>query len=427
VINEALDRSKRPAIRRIESLSIKPAEKIALPNGIPLYIINQGTQDVCSIELNFNAGKWMQHQKLEARFTNRILREGTKSYNSKEISEKFDFYGAAIRAQTGADRASVMVNSVNKHLHEVLPIFAEIVREPVFPQAELDVIRTNGRERLKLNKTKPDYLAGRKITSVLFGSTHPYGYESTEEDYDKVTPEVLRNFYNDNYTAGNCFLMISGKVADGTLQLIEKHFGDKSWSQAKPAAVEHVITPALELKHRITLERSVQSAIRMGKRLFNKTHPDFQKMQVLNTILGGYFGSRLMSNIREDKGFTYGIHSGISSMLNDGYFYISTEVGIDVTQAALKEIYKEIDLLRNELIADDEMELVRNYFSGKILSGVDGPFKLADFYAGLLIYGLDIDYVHRLLETAKTITAKELRDLANRYLNTEDMFEVVVG
>lgn len=422
-----LDRATRPAIRRIEKLAITPAEKTALPNGIPLYVINQGSQEVSSIELNFHAGKWMQRQKLAARFANRMLREGTKSHSSKEISEKLDFFGAAIRAQTGADRASVMLNLVNKHLKEVLPVFAEIVREPLFPQSELEVVATNGRERLKLNKTKHDYLAGRKLGAVLFGEAHPYGYESNEDDYNKISPEALKDFYTKHYTAGNCFMIISGKISDGTLALVERYFGDKSWSAAKPAEPQFIAAPAQQLKHPVKMERSVQSAIRIGKRLFNKTHPDFQKMQVLNTVLGGYFGSRLMSNIREDKGFTYGIHSGLSSLLHDGYFFVSTEVGYEVTQEALKEIYKEINRLRNELIPDEEMELVRNYFSGKILSGVDGPFKLADFYAGLVIYGLGIDYAHRLLETVKSVTAKELRDLANQYLHTEEMFEVVVG
>jgi len=427
VINEALNRSDRPAIRKIEKLAITPAEKTTLSNGIPLYLINQGNQEVCSIELNFHAGKWLQRQKLAARFANRMLREGTKSYNSKEVSEKLDFYGAAIRAQTGADRATVMLNSVNKHLKEILPVFAEIVREPVFPQAELEVVATNGRERLKLNKTKHDYLAGRKIAAVLFGENHPYGYESEEEDYNNISVRALKEFYQTHYTAGNCFMIVSGKIADDVLAQIEKYFGDKSWSGAKPVVPQIVATPSPQLRHRVKMERSVQSAIRIGKHLFNKTHPDFQKLQVLNTVLGGYFGSRLMSNIREDKGFTYGIQSGLSSLLHDGYFFISTEVGYEVTEAALKEIYSEINRLRNELIPDEELELVRNYFSGKILSGVDGPFKLADFYAGLLIYGLDIDYAHRLLETVKTVTPKELRDLANQHLNTDGLFEVVVG
>ncbi len=424
---QTIDRSKRPEIRRIERLSITPAEKGQLGNGLPLYVINQGTQDVCSIELNFRAGKWHQEQKLIARFANRMLREGTKSYLSKELAEKLDFFGASVRTQAGTDRASVSMVSLNKHLAEVLPVFVEIAREPVFPDSELEVALSSSRNRLRVNKTKNDYVADRKITKVLFGDEHPYGSEHDDSDYDQVNVGALKEFYSTHYAAGNCYLMIAGRVNDSTLQWVEKYFGDKSWLKPAPVEAERKLSPSAELKHQVKMEHSVQSSIRIAKRLFNKIHPDFQKMQMLNTVFGGYFGSRLMSNIREEKGFTYGIHSGLSSLMHDGYFFISTEVGSEVTQDALKEIYKEISRLKNELIPDDELELVRNYLSGKLLSGVDGPFKLADFYHGLISYGLDIDYLHRLLDTVKTVTAKELRELANKYLNTEEMFEVVVG
>jgi predicted Zn-dependent peptidase len=209
--------------------------------------------------------------------------------------------------------------------------------------------------------------------------------------------------------------------------LLEKYFGDKNWVKPLPPAAEWQICPAAQKKHSKKITHSVQASIRIGKRLFSKTHPDFQKMQVLNTLLGGYFGSRLMSNIREEKGFTYGIHSGLASLVRDGYFFIGTEVGAEVKDATLHEIYKEINRLREEPVPADELELVKNYFSGKIVSGLDGPFRLADFYSGLLIYGLDIDYVHRLLDTIKSVTADELKSLAVKHLNTDDMYEIVVG
>jgi predicted Zn-dependent peptidase len=221
--------------------------------------------------------------------------------------------------------------------------------------------------------------------------------------------------------------MMAGKVSDDVVKLVEKHFDDKNWAKPAPPDVTRAITPSSGFKHRVKMPHSVQSSIRIGKRLFNKTHPDFQKMQVLNVLLGGYFGSRLMSNIREEKGFTYGIHSGLASLIHDGYFFISTEVGSEVTDNALNEIYKEIDRLRSKPVPDEELDLVKNYLSGKILSGLDGPFRLADYYQGLIIYGLDIEYIHQLLNTIKTVTSQQLQELANKYLNTEGMFEVVVG
>lgn len=427
MIVQPVDRSERPAIRPVERLNIIPAEKRQLGNAMPLYVINQGTQEVCSIEVSFNAGKWQQEQKLVARFANRMLREGTKSYASRELSEKLDFYGASVRTNAGSDRASVSLITVNKHLPEVLPVFAEILREPVFPEQELETILTTSRQRLKVNKTKNEYVADRKITKVMFGEEHPYGSEQEDSDYDRLHPAMLRDFYLRWYTANNCYMMIAGRVSEAAIALVERYFGDTDWVRQLPPAEDRAPNPAAQLKHHLKMKHSVQSSIRIGKRLFNKTHPDFQKMQVLNTVLGGFFGSRLMANIREQKGFTYGVHSALISLIRDGYFCISTEVGYEVTQDALREIYAEINRLRSVPVPDDELELVKNYLSGKILSGLDGPFRLADFYNGLIGYGLDIDYVYRLLHTVKTVTATELAELADKYWNTEEMYEVVVG
>ena len=148
---------------------------------------------------------------------------------------------------------------------------------------------------------------------------------------------------------------------------------------------------------------------------------------MLNTILGGYFGSRLMANIREDKGYTYGIGSGLASFVNGGYFAVSTEVGADVTKQTLEEIYKEIAILRKDLVSSNELETVRNYILGHFLRSVDGPFSLADKFKGIWEFGLDYSYFDNYFAAVKTVTPKELRDLANKYLKEEDLIECVVG
>ncbi len=425
MLRKSVDRTEPPEIRSVDRLTIQPAEKMTLGNGMPLYVINQGSQDVCSIGINFKAGKWQQPQKLVAYFTNRLMREGTVNYTANELAEKIDYYGAIVKTQSGTDRATLQLITLNKYVAELLPVFAEIVRQPVFPESELEIALTNGKERLKVNKTKPDFIASRKFSAALFGDKHPYGSEQRVEDYQTITPNVLHDFYAAHYTSSNGYMLLAGKINSEMIQLAEKYFGDKDWLKPLPAEPAWNTEPSSSFKQRVKMENTYQSALRIGKRLFNKTHPDFQKMQVLNTVFGGYFGSRLMSNIREDKGFTYGIHSSLSSLVNDGYFLIGTEVGYDVRKKALKEIYFEINRLREEIIPEDEIELVRNYLTGKILSGLDGAFKIADYYDGLLIYNLDIDFVHRLLNTIKTVTPHELRELAVKYWNPDEMYEVV--
>jgi predicted Zn-dependent peptidase len=159
----------------------------------------------------------------------------------------------------------------------------------------------------------------------------------------------------------------------------------------------------------------------------NKLHPDHHKLQVFNTILGGYFGSRLMTNIREDKGYTYGIGSGIISLQNSGYFFISTEVGADVTKDALAEIYKEIELLRTEEVSLEELDLVKNYMLGHFLKSCDGAFNMASLFESVDSFGLDYSFYDEYINTIKTITPKTIKELGVKYFKKSDLKEVVVG
>ena len=174
-------------------------------------------------------------------------------------------------------------------------------------------------------------------------------------------------------------------------------------------------------------EGAVQNAIRIGKRLINRTNPDYPKLTVLNTILGGYFGSRLMTNIREEKGYTYGIGSGLVSLSQGGYFFITTDVGAAVYEDAVKEIYHEIVKLQEELIPENELSLVRNYLLGSFQRSIDGPFALAERFKSILLSGLGYNYFENYLTVIKNITSEELKTLAQTYLLTSEMTEVIVG
>ena len=195
-------------------------------------------------------------------------------------------------------------------------------------------------------------------------------------------------------------------------------------SDRKPG---EMISEAAPVNSVIEKKGAVQNAIRMGKRVFNRNHPDYPKMTILNTILGGYFGSRLMSNIREDKGYTYGIGSGLVSLQLDGYFYIATEVGADVCQAAINEINKELTVLCETEVGSDELNLVKNYLFGAFQRSIDGPFALADRFKTLLLSGLSFDYYYKYLETVKNVSGKELLEMAQRHLPPSQMTLITVG
>jgi len=170
----------------------------------------------------------------------------------------------------------------------------------------------------------------------------------------------------------------------------------------------------------------VQGSIRIARPFPNRHHPDFMKVAVLNTIFGGFFGSRLMTNIREDKGYTYGIHSYLQNNIHDSAWMVSTEAGRDVCEAAIKEVYAEMEDLREEIVDEEELQLVRNYMIGIILGDLDGPFQILSRWKNIILNNLDEKYFYNSIHTIKTISAEEIRELARKYLNPEAFYELVV-
>lgn len=422
-----LDRSISPAISIPKKLNLPKYEKIYLSNNLPVYVIQAGVQDVCKIEWVFNAGRWYENQKHVSRFTNRMLKEGTANYTAAAIAETIDFWGATFRNSSSVDHGNFSLVCLNKYLHEVLPVISEVLQQPVFPEKELATIIRNSKEKLKIDLQKNEYLADQKMNVALYGNTHAYGYDSESKNYDAIQVDLLKQHYQNFYHAANGFLLVSGKINENVLQQIEKHFGGKEWRKNMPAIAHKIIEPE---KSKIIIDKkpgSFQSAIRLCKSVVGKTHKDYQKLSILNTILGGYFGSRLMSNIREDKGYTYGIYSGITNMLHDSFFYVSTEVGVDVAENAVNEIIFEIKRLQNEKVAAEEIELVQNYLTGKMLGNFDTPFNIAAAYKNLFIYGLDIDYFHSLIDTIHHISPDDLIEMANQYLNVDEMYQITIG
>lgn len=422
----SLDRTKAPDFTAVDHVEIPQAERNVLANGLPVWTLNAGTQDVVKIEFQFAAGTAVQPQPLVASAVNDMMDEGTATRTANAIAEELDFYGAFIESETNIDQASFTLFSLNKHLERTLGIVQEVLQQPTFPDKEFGIYVANKKQKFLVDSEKVGVLARRAFSALLYGDGHAYGGKATADDFDKLHTGLLKDFHAKNYSLANCSVIISGKVSDMHLQLLEKMF---SGNAGTSNAVNTIAPPQTnaQREHLILKKDAIQSAIRMGRPLFAKNHPDWIGMQVLNTVFGGYFASRLNANIREDKGYTYGIGSAMVPLHQHGYFVIATEVGADVCAAALNEIYTEMERLQQDLIPEEEMSLVRNHLSGSLLRSTDGPFALADRLKGVINYGLGYDYYDRYLQTIKTITPETLRDLARKYLNKSDMIELVAG
>jgi len=423
-----LNRNTAPGIKIINKLEVIQPKQYTLKNNIPVYAINAGTQDIIKIELIFCAGTYYQQEKLVAQFTSKMLIEGTRNQSANEIADIFDFYGAFVHTEVEKDKAYVALYCLNKHVSNVLPSFEDIIKNAIFPENEFSILKQNQKQQHIINNQKVNYIARLKFPSIVFGEFHPYGAYADIEDYNNLQRQYLLDFYKKHYKAGNCKIIIAGKVMDEHLTLLDSYFGKNDWlSDDKIDVKSYNINSSSEKKHFIIKEDALQSAIRIGKVFVNKTHKDYMGLLILNTILGGYFGSRLMNNIREDKGYTYGIGSAIASFINSGFFYIASEVGTNVCKKAIDEIYKELKTLRTKLVSKTELDLVKNYILGTLLRNADGPFALSDRFKGLLEYGLNEDYYVSFVEKINNITPTELNQLSQNYLHEESMYELIVG
>jgi predicted Zn-dependent peptidase len=422
-----MNRTQSPDFKTNFDITFQQAQHKTLGNGCALHYIHAGSQELVKIDFEFYAGTAFQTKPLTASFTNRLLKEGTSKHSAKQIADIIDFYGAFLETDCGNDTASVTLYALNKHLEHLIPLVYEIMFDATFPDNEFETYRTNALQKYYTRQKKVSDVASAKFGEMLYGGSNFYGYKVEEIDYKNLQVNDIRTFYKQFYKLENAVLIASGKVDEHVLQLLQNNFGNVTLSKTQKELSKINIATTTNQKQYIEIEGALQSAIRVGRTLFSKQHEDFLPMLVLNTILGGYFGSRLMANIREDKGYTYGIGSGISTKIHGGHFSISTEVGADVTNLALVEIYKEIDTLRTKLVDVEELELVKNYLLGTFLRSIDGAFALAQKFTGIYFYDLTYDYYKKYFETIRSITPEELKDLANRYLQEKDLLELVVG
>lgn len=407
------------------NLQLKPYQSYTLRNGVPVYAVNAGAEEVIQFEWVFFAGNSQEEQNLVAATTNFLLRNGTTTKTAFQLNEHFEYYGAYVNRACYNETATISLHCLNKHVGELLPVVKEMITESTLPSEELAIYQQNMKQRLKVSLKKSDFVAGRLIDTYLYGEKHPYGKYSSAEDFDALERDQLLHFYNQYYTQGKLMLFVAGKLPENIFALLDQYFGDLP---NNPIEVkQHPIVLAEQKKYRVTNDpNGVQGSIRMARSFPNRHHPDFLKVQVLNALFGGFFGSRLMSNIREDKGYTYGIHSYLHNHIQHSAWMVSTEAGKDVAEATVTEVYKEMKLLREELVDEEELLLVRNYLMGSILGDLDGPFQIIGRWKNIILNGVPETYFYDSINTIKTISAEELKGLAERYLQPEEFYELIV-
>ena len=425
----AVDRKIHPAIHDAVEFEYKlpPIQREQLDNGLPLYWLDAGVQDVVQIDWVFNAGLWYEQKPSIAHATAGLLKNGTSKYTAEQINEALEFYGAQLKVNAGNDFATITLYSLTKHLPVLLPMVCEIITDAIFPESEVEIHKQNAIQKLSVNLRQCEFVANQQIDAMLFGASHPYGRFSKKENIEVITREDLLVFYRNHYSLANARIFMAGKIGKTEVKYINDFFGKIPFEKKDIAKETFAIHTTDTKVQRINNDpNGVQGAIRIASLFPNRHHPDYSPMVVLNTLFGGYFGSRLMSNIREEKGFTYGIYSSLSPEINAGSFVIHTETGRTVVDDAIKEIYHEMDVLCNEAASEEELLLVKNYLLGGLLGDLDGPFSILQRWRTLILNGFDEAYFNSNINIYKAVTPKELQLLAQKYFNRSNFYEVVV-
>lgn len=422
-----LNRTQAPIFHPIEGVPFLHPQASELKNGVKVFLFDSGEQEIIRVQWVFENSNFDPLKPLVNSALAGMLLEGTTSFNSAQIAEKADFYGAFLHPEYSHDHSSLTLFSMSKHIAKLIPLVFDILTNSIFPEKELKTFVRNHKQRMRISMERNDFLARKKFSHVLFGDSR-YGYDQQESDFDQLQREDILEDYKLKIIPKNCTMFISGKIDPILLSELKLVFGEQWESSQEKQSLKLLIPESVETDYvHVEKSDSVQSAIRIGNRSISRSHPDFPGLQVLNTIFGGYFGSRLMMNIREEKGYTYGIGSGIGVMEFASFYTIASEVGTDVCTATLTEIEKEIKLLNTELVGDEELTLVKNYILGSLMGSLENVFSHTDKYKQIYFSGLTLDYYLYYTEVVKNITAEDLKTLANRYLNYDKMTKVIVG
>jgi zinc protease len=424
-----INRKKAPKINNITKVNFLSPTKEVLENGIHLYKLQLKNEGLIQIDFLFEAGTGYSQKNLLSMFSASLFKEAPNNMKPDEFSEFLDFYGCLINVIIGSRFAGFKLIMPIEHVKTIMPVINNLIKNPSIPEKEYKVLLKNYYAKLRISLRKNKFLAHNKLNTLLFGKNHPHGLILKLKDINNISLDDIKEFINNHYNSNNCKIFISGEISNDILNNLRIDLGKQKWgnncfNQNNIFNIEESKTKI----NKIIREKSMQSSVWIGKFIKYNNEEDLHGIEILNTILGGYFGSRLMKNIREDKGYTYGIGSFLSNYPNNiSTLRITTETGVKFTKDTISEVFKEIHKLQTELVSEEELNLVKNYMMGEILSAFNGVFSTAAAHIKLLELDKDYKFINKQVESILSIDNEKIRDLANKHLNEKDFHVVVAG
>jgi len=422
----ALDRSKAPQFSLPTEFTLPAPQQFQLAGGSSVFYFSTPGIDAVKLEVIGNSSRSLlpNSHALIPSFTLQMLQEGTSKFTAQQLAEFFDFLGAEVYPTLSYTQEGLSLLCIKKHLYTLLPTFISLFTEATFPADNLAKRKSQRALSLKMDQEKPSSRASQLFKKGLFGPSHPFGQEITEVHISEITPALLQAYYQDHLWK-DCSLFLSGDFSRQELEQLLDTLNQLPLKQgAKKQDLPAPVATALLLEDRAD---AVQSSIRLGAWSIPKHHEDFPALAVFNTLLGGYFGSRLVKNIREDKGHTYGIHSSLVELDEFAYWVIAADVKKAHQEEVFEEIEKEIQILRTQLASPEEIEILKNYLIGQLFTKFSSPFDLIDQFKGVYYAGLDFSFYEKRFDYLKKFTAADLLSMGNHYFSSPDRVQVRVG
>lgn len=424
-----LDRTSPPRAGILNKIPLPTYETHTLSNGLLVYLLPFGSVEVVEVQAIFRAGKVFQPAIGVASYTASNMREGTASHSSLAISQLLDGYGAWLNHSVGEEDLAFKLATVSKHLDKTLPLLKEVILAPSFPENEFVNMKDRALQKMSVNEEKTNYLAGRAFKHLMYGAEHPYGWHLGREELMDLNREQLLNYHQAYLQPGNFCLTVVGRYDQVlVLEHLEKAFGSldlQPSNQKDSPAIGQAVN--MSLGRNYIQKSGMQASVRLGHQGIARKHPDFDRMVVVNTLLGGFFGSRLMKNIREDKGYTYGIYSGWVSMKRAGHFVVQSEVGNAYIEATIREVKLEMRKLMEEGTTEKELQLVKNYLLGRSISQRETLFQIGDILRFSISNDISFTEIDQKFDTIQQMQPHEIGELASTYFKPDDMVEVIVG
>lgn len=422
-----LDRRIPPKLSSFNDLSFDYPGYVTLSNGVKLYVLNNGDQDVNRFEVIYRGGVFEETKPLQSFALVSMLIHGSDKYSSQEVAEILDFNGSQFNAINHDNFAHISLNSLNKNFKEVLPLFKSVLTVPSIPDREYDVLGTQVKSAYQTARQRVKYLAQMAGRRLYFGEKHPFSHMICDEDVDNLTIDDIKSFHRKFYKPENSVLIISGYVTDKEISLIDEYFGQEPNCGDANDFVECERCATTERSTIVDKDGALQSSVYMIHEAIPRSHPDYIKLRILITALGGYFGSRLMQNIREDKGYTYGINAMLVGRRCGAKVVITSECDTAYTYLLIDEVEKEVKKLQDTLMDDEELEIVKNTMLSDLAKTLDSPFSMASCVSSNILYSTGKDYFNRQVAEILNITATDLRNVANKYLDVNKFYIAIAG